>query len=334
MSLAGPTFVKLAQWAASRTDLFSQQLCTELGQLHDANTEHAAEHSRRQVCRLFGVDTLDQVFDQFDDQALGAGAVAQVHYARFRADQLPPGTPATAANKEVAIKVLHPGVDRLIRRDLRIMHWGAVVIGWLPGMSWLSLAEEVRVFGTMMLAQLDLRVEASNLRKFRANFSARPATRFPQPLGVCSETVLIESYEDGVPLRAFLDASTPYDRALGAHGLEAFLHMLIYDNFVHADLHPGNILVALRSPASAVSPLDRFVEEFYEKSPFRREYWLAERDPLPTSAQAHRRVREIMQKGDMKGVEEYVGALYANGFSAELVMLDCGLATSLDATNR
>ncbi|KAJ2227699.1 hypothetical protein GGH97_006487, partial [Coemansia sp. RSA 475] len=155
MSRAGPTFVKLSQWAASRTDLFNMQLCLELGKLHDSNQVHSPQKSQRAIAKAFGVDSIEQIFESFDDRPLGAGAVAQVHRGRisdaFIERQLAVATDFGSkraleklkANPEVAVKVLHPRVERKIRRDLRIMEWGARALSLLPGIKWLSLPEEV-----------------------------------------------------------------------------------------------------------------------------------------------------------------------------------------------
>ncbi|KAJ2778383.1 hypothetical protein H4R18_004632 [Coemansia javaensis] len=356
MSRAGPTFVKLAQWAASRTDLFSAQLCLELGRLHDSNRPHAASESRAAVARALGVGSVDEAFEAFDDAPLGAGAVAQVHrgrlaagyvealLARARAGPAQERLRALLENPDVAVKVLHPGVGRKIRRDLRAMRWCARALSLLPGMRWLSLPEEVDVFSAMMCAQLDLRIEGRNAEQFAANFAARRGVTFPRVrLALDSPHVLVESFCDGVPLRALLDSArpTPFDRDLGARGLDAFLHMLIYDNFVHADLHPGNILVAF-SPPFVGSQLDRFVEDFYDMSPFTRTRRLRE-SRLPTAAQAHAHVRRILARHDAGAttaaqrdaeLHAYADRLYCSGFTASLVFLDCGLVTSLDRASQ
>ncbi|KAJ1671997.1 hypothetical protein GGF44_000972 [Coemansia sp. RSA 1694] len=360
MSRAGPTFVKLSQWAASRTDLFAAQLCLELGRLHDCNCAHSAARSKHVIARAFGVSDMSDVFSWFDDRPLGAGAVAQVHRARFSAEFIDrllatdaPGISSVAEalqrSPEVAVKVLHPGVERLIRRDLRIMRWGACVLGALPGMRWLSLPDEVAIFGEMMESQVDLRVESQNIQRFAANFAARPGVSFPHVarqglLPLDSPNVLVESFQDGVPLRAFLDTSghTVFDKDIGSRGLDAFLHMLIYDNFVHADLHPGNIMVELVPPDYG-TPLDRFVEDFFDMSPFNRRKHLLQQEPLPTSSEAHAHIRGIL--GDHESgaitsqqmsdrIHEYTRYLYRNGFTPSLVFLDCGLVTLLDSTNR
>ncbi|KAJ1818573.1 hypothetical protein LPJ56_003814 [Coemansia sp. RSA 2599] len=361
MSSAGPTFVKLSQWAASRTDLFSAQLCLELGKLHDNNSTHSPDYSKRVVAEAFGVDSLESVFEVWNDVPMGAGAVAQVHSARLlpefieaHRDQLRKTKgPAIAAreadlllkNPGVAIKVLHPGVEKSIRRDLRIMKWGAHLLSLLPGMKWLSLPEEVAIFGEMMESQVDLRVEGSNTQRFTANFDARPGISFPHPyMSLSSSKVLVESYCDGVPLRAFLDINrhTPFDRMLGSRGLDAFLHMLIQDNFVHADLHPGNIMVELNPPYAA-TPLDRFVEDFYDMSPFNKYRRRQNDGPLPSSSEAHEHVRRILSDygegriayGEKnERISRYMDYLYASGFTSSIVFLDCGLVTSLDDSNR
>jgi aarF domain-containing kinase len=85
-------------------------------------------------------------------------------------DQRPPRVPSAA----VAIKVLHPGVEKMIRRDLKIMFFFAKAIDWLPGMEWLSFPEEVQVFGELMLSQVDLRIEANNLSASSPAFLSRP----------------------------------------------------------------------------------------------------------------------------------------------------------------
>lgn len=77
-------------------------------------------------------------------------------------ESAPPRVPSA----EVAIKVLHPGVEKMIRRDLKIMMFFAKVLNSLPGMEWLSFPEEVEVFGEMMMSQVDLRIEANNLGAF------------------------------------------------------------------------------------------------------------------------------------------------------------------------
>ncbi len=136
----------------------------------------------------------------------------------------------------VAIKVTHPRINKIIRRDLAIMRIFAKAINVLPGMQWLSLPEEVDVFGDMMNQQLDLRVEANNLDRFQHNFAHRgPGVTFPRPIrldedketgdeGPAGADVLIEEFEDALPLKWFLrNGGGQYDDRIANIGLDAFL---------------------------------------------------------------------------------------------------------------
>jgi aarF domain-containing kinase len=116
-------------------------------------------------------------------------------------------------------------VQKTINRDLKIMGFFARLIDRLPGMHWLSLPDEVDVFGGMMQMQLDLRGEAANLDRFEVNFRHRRTVNFPRALrDYTSKEVLVEEYEDAVPLRAFLrEGGGPYDDRIANLGLEAFL---------------------------------------------------------------------------------------------------------------
>lgn len=114
----------------------------------------------------------------------------------------------------------------MITRDLSIMSFFARAISLLPGMQWLSLPQEVEVFGTMMFQQLDLRNEAENLLAFEHNFSNRNVSvTFPRPLKVWStKDILVEEYENALPLEVFLrNGGGPYDEQIATSGLDAFL---------------------------------------------------------------------------------------------------------------
>lgn len=106
----------------------------------------------------------------------------------------------------------------------------ANIVNLFPGMSWLSLPEEVQVFGQMMNQQLDLRVEGSNLERFERNFAGRGArVVFPRPIRLGGDTeqsreVLMEEFEDALPLKYFLkNGGGPYDDRIASIGLDAFL---------------------------------------------------------------------------------------------------------------
>ncbi|KAG8959967.1 hypothetical protein FRC00_001029 [Tulasnella sp. 408] len=140
---------------------------------------------------------------------------------------VPPPPPPVIPSGSVAVKVLHPRVDKMINRDLKIMKFFADWIATVPGLQWISLPEEVAVFGEMMREQLDLRGEASNLTTFEKNFNGRRenAVSFPRPLTEYStREVLIEEFEEALPLGHFLrNGGGAYDQVLATLGLDVFL---------------------------------------------------------------------------------------------------------------
>lgn len=152
----------------------------------------------------------------------------------------------------------------------------ANIINLFPGMSWLSLPEEVQVFGDMMNSQLDLRVEGANLERFERNFQGRGArVVFPRPIklgnmrngragGKESREVLMEEFEDALPLKYFLrNGGGPYDDRIASIGLDAFLvsdkYMVVSTRLRVADPLAGNAApgqLDSRRPAP-VSPTSR-----------------------------------------------------------------------------
>ncbi|KAG8740368.1 hypothetical protein FRC10_004407 [Ceratobasidium sp. 414] len=350
MQRAGPTFIKLSQWAGSREDLFPAILCDKLGSLHSNGKPHAIAHTKRVIERVFG-RAFNEVFEAFEITPIGVGAIAQVYRAILRSD-LHPFTPSStpdeldrpvapipqAPRSSVAIKIRHPHVQKQISRDLVILSVFAHAINVLPGLEWLSLPDEVRVFGDMMQQQIDLRHEARNLTQFERNFGrdglggksgrVKAAVVFPRPLVDWStDEVLVEEYADAVPLKYFLKhGGGPFDHRIANLGLDAFLNMLLLDNFVHADLHPGNIMIKFYKPTTKDVFYDFFSSLFNSDAP-------------PLSGHAHDESDVIvahLQQLAHSPVEwrQALHELEEDGYQPELVFLDAGLVTVLSERNR
>ena len=112
----------------------------------------------------------------------------------------------------------------------------------------MSILDGVEQFSKNMMAQVDLRKEAYNLVKFQRNFENESNIIFPTPyLEFFNKSVLIESFEEGEPLSNYLHSKNPelkqINKKLANLGINAYMKMMLVDHFVHADLHPGNILV-------------------------------------------------------------------------------------------
>ena len=185
---------------------------------------------------------------------MASGSIAQVHRATLRH---PPGGPG-AAPEVVAVKVRHPDVAEVISRDFTVLRVAAEIVGVLPGLAWMRLDESVRQFREPLFEQVDLSREASNLQLFNANFKSWRQVSFPRPFEhLVQPAVLVETFEEGCSIAQFLmtDDSPYVRRSIADLGCKALLKMMLADNFVHADLHPGNILVRMDPPSTVLERL-------------------------------------------------------------------------------
>ncbi|KAH9610681.1 hypothetical protein KSS87_003690, partial [Heliosperma pusillum] len=242
---AGPAFIKWGQWAATRPDLFPRDLCTELSKLHSKAPEHSFEYTKRTVEQAFG-RKLTEIFESFEEKPVASGSIAQVHRAVVR-HRYPR---QTIKPIEVAVKVRHPGVGESIRRDFAIINAVAKVSTYIPTLKWLRLDESVQQFAVFMLSQVDLAREAAHLNRFIYNFRRWKDVSFPKPLyPLVHPAVLVETFEHGESVAHYVDGYDGNERfktALAHIGTHALLKMLLVDNFIHADMHPGNILVRMK----------------------------------------------------------------------------------------
>ncbi|KAI8824406.1 ABC1 family-domain-containing protein [Fimicolochytrium jonesii] len=314
--ISGPTFTKLGQWASSRSDLFPAYVCEILGRLQSHVSPHSFSATKRIIKREYGV-ALEEMFEEFNEKPIGVGAIAQVYKAKLR-----PTAPGASDSPTLtcAVKVLHPGVEWLINADLKIMHFVASVINLLPDAQWLSFPDEVAMFGQMMHEQLDLRCEAENLNRFTENFRNRPKVSFPSPyMALARRTVLIERFAHAIPIRKFLDEGhTPFDHAMAEIGLDSFLRMLVLDNFVHADLHPGNIFITFDRPSTSSQ-----LSSLFGKS--------NDIGAEPNSISPE----EVSHLASLPSAEWHVAMndLFKKGYTPRFIFLDAGLVSTLSTLN-
>lgn len=244
---AGPAFIKWGQWAATRPDLFPSDLCAELAKLHTKAPAHSFSYTKRTIEKAFG-RKLSDIFVDFEEEPVASGSVAQVHRAslRFRYPR------QQVKHVDVAVKVRHPGVGESIRRDFVIINTVAKISNLIPTLKWLRLDESVQQFAVFMMSQVDLAREAAHLSRFIYNFRRWKDVSFPKPLyPLVHPAVLVETYEQGESVSHYVDELEGNDhlKSVLAHiGTHALLKMLLVDNFVHADMHPGNILVRVSRP--------------------------------------------------------------------------------------
>ena len=318
-----------------------------MSSLHSNAPAHSLTTTKHTISKAFDGRPFDEIFEEFQEKPLGVGAIAQVYKAKLKPDLAAPGdddinpspstlrkrvrknvdvlvksTPQRVPSSYVAIKVLHPKVERIVRRDLRIMSIFAAILNAIPTMEWLSLPDEVLQFSEMMRLQLDLRIESANLTMFRKKFKDRTTAWFPYPYAqYTTRQVLVEEFAQGIPLAAFLeDGGGVFQQEIADEGLDAFLHMLLIDNFVHADLHPGNIMVRFYKPEQINLAFGRHRDS---DSP---------QDSLDVTEEVLSQLRPLRHhpdiwKAQLKKIDE-------EGYRPQLIFIDTGLVTALNQTNR
>jgi ubiquinone biosynthesis protein len=226
----GATFVKVGQIMSTRPDLLPPHLIRALESLQDQVGAFSFALVEAQLVEDFGRRP-DELFTRFDRTPIASASVAQVHRAT-----LSNGT-------DVAVKVRRPGLEQIVQFDLGIMRWFAGALQLIPSFRLLAPVESVDEFGKAIHMQIDFRIEAENNRRFRRNFAGNRDIAFPELIEeLCSERVLTMTFIDGVKVLDYdPDVSDP--TRLARIGFHTLLQMVFEDGFVHADLHPGNILV-------------------------------------------------------------------------------------------
>jgi len=317
-----------------------------MSSLHSDAPAHSLKYTKQTIMKAFDGRPFEDIFEEFHEKPLGVGAIAQVYKARLKpeyavsgdidisqapnmrqrvrrnVDVLVKSTPQRVPSSYVAVKVLHPSVERMVRRDLRIMAFFASIINAIPTLEWLSLPDEVAQFGEMMRLQLDMRIESANLTMFRKKFKDRTTAWFPFPYtDFTTRQVLVEEFAQGIPLAAFLeDGGGVFQKEIADEGLDAFLRMLLIDNFVHADLHPGNIMVRFYKPERIDLSFGRHKQSDSPKN------------STDVTEDVLQQLRPHRHHPDAWAAQ--LAELDKEGYRPQLIFIDTGLVTALNTTNR
>ncbi len=235
----GPIFVKFGQAISTRRDLLPPDIADELAKLQDAVPPFPAEQAIEIVETAYDKPVGD-VFKRFDVTPLAAASIAQVHSA-----QLVDGT-------EVIVKVLRPGVQDEIERDLDVLRTLAGLADryWEHGKR-LRPLEVVDEYEHTIIDELDLMREAANTAQLKRNFEDSDMLYVPEVYwDYCRPEVLVQERIFGTPISDMeaLRAAGTNIRKLAENGVEIFFTQVFRHNFFHADMHPGNIFVLIDDP--------------------------------------------------------------------------------------
>jgi len=240
----GPSFIKFGQALSTRADLLSEEVALDLGQLADHLEPFAGGDARRTIERELG-RPIEALFASFDDEAVAAASIAQVHYA------------VTADGHEVAVKVLRPGIEEAFARDLDLFYWLAdLVERTQPRFRRLRPTASVRAFADVVRVEMDLRMEAAAAEELGANFESDPGYRTPAvDWDRTARRVMTMERVRGIPIgdRDKLLAAGHDLNAVLKKSAEAFFFQVFRDGFFHGDVHGGNAFV---EESGCVVPVD------------------------------------------------------------------------------
>jgi len=231
----GPIFVKFGQLLSTRRDLIPLDIADELAKLQDRVAPFAVEQVYRTLERTYR-RPVEQVFERFEPVAVASASVAQVHFA-----VLPGG-------REVAVKVLRPNIAPVIAEDVALLNVAAGLMEklWADGRR-LKPREVVAEFERHLNDELDLLREAANASQLRRNFDNSPLLLVPEIFwDFCGTEVMVMERMTGTPVSQMerLRAQGIDVPKLARAGVDIFFTQVFRDGFFHADMHPGNILVA------------------------------------------------------------------------------------------
>lgn len=233
ISALGPTFIKLAQLLGMREDFVPKVYADELKKLQDQVPPFSLKKVHQIIQQECGRN-IEEVFEQFDPEPIAAASLGQVHCAYYK-------------GVKVAVKVRRPKVEKIVSADLRILFFLLYVLNYFFESHFLrNLLVVVSEFSKMIKEEMDFRNEVKNSKRFRENLSFNPVIIIPEVFEeLCTEKVFVLKYYEGVRVDDVegLRRLNISPKWLIKNLIEIYTHQVVVEGFLHADPHPGNILI-------------------------------------------------------------------------------------------
>ncbi|MDF1762988.1 MAG: ubiquinone biosynthesis regulatory protein kinase UbiB [Oleibacter sp.] len=245
----GPIFIKFGQILSTRPDLIPDDIIRELRQLQDNVPPFPSEQAIRLIESQLG-QSVDELFAEFSREPLASASIAQVHTARLF--PIIKGDTISDAGREVVVKVVRPGIEDTIERDLRLLEFMALMlVKYSAEGRRLKPLEVVEDYRHTIFGELNLQIEASNATQLRRNFQDSESIYIPEVIWEFTRSkVMVSERIYGIPIANIdeLYAQNTNMKMLAERGVEIFFTQVFRDSFFHADMHPGNIFVSREHP--------------------------------------------------------------------------------------
>lgn len=239
----GPVFVKFGQMLSTRRDLLPPDIANELAILQDKVQPFDSERAIQIIKTSLGLESLDELFEDFQVEPLASASIAQVHSAVLKEN-----------GKEVVVKVIRPDISETIYADIELMRASAYAVQkLLPDGKRLRPVEVVEEYQKTIVEELDLLRESGNGIQLKRNFENSDSLYIPEIYSdYCRKDVMVMERIYGIHIAdiAALEAQNTDMKLLAERGVEVFFTQVFRDSFFHADMHPGNIFVSKVRPES------------------------------------------------------------------------------------
>lgn len=230
----GPSFIKFGQSLATRTDLLGEAIARDLATLQDRLPSFPAEAARATI-EADLEEPIADLFADFSDEPVAAASIAQVHFA------------LATDGREVAVKVLRPGIEKAIERDLAFFAWLARLAEHTqPHLRHYKPVEAVAIFAQATRRELDLRLEAAAAVELKENCRHDEGFRVP---GIdwrrTGQRVVTFERITGLPVsdrEQLIEAGHDPDLIM-ERAARVFFNQVFRDGFFHGDMHPGNMMI-------------------------------------------------------------------------------------------
>lgn len=230
----GPTFIKFGQIMSNRPDLIPPQLVLELEKLQ-SEVKPFPEHEAIKVIEEELQQPISKLFRKFYPIPLASASIAQVHKAELLTGEV------------VAVKIMRPGIKKIIAVDLEIMsHLAELLEKNVDEMETVHPTGIVQEFATTLRKEIDFTIEAIHIKRFTDNFSSNPHIYIPKVYEkYTTQRVLVMEYIDGIKVNRIEEIKKQgcNPKIIAERGSNLVLKQIFEYGFFHADPHPGNIFI-------------------------------------------------------------------------------------------